>query len=210
MRMSIEHAAREIRNGRKTVDQLALSYGTSVGRLSARLREAGWSPATGNRVRPYVPPEYTRPLVESSGGSGTYVGASDRDALPIPTQPVAYGKYGERPRPVGLNWVTMQLRYQGEPITTSPERPSPAISASARQRRPRAGAKPLGTRRGLRGPGPKLSDLDAQNMVERYKNGESSTALAIEYGVWATTVRNYCVRAGVPIRPRKRGVKADA
>lgn len=207
------HIAREIRNG-STIDVLAVRARVDVGKLSNQLRMMGWSPITGNRVRPWVPPEYTRPLVESAGGSGSYIGATDRDSLPIPTQPVAYGRFGEHKRPAGLDWDAIRARYVarlradcGLPELESLPEP---VSKPVRHRGPRLDPMRYGTRRGARGPAPVLSDTDARVMVERYERGESSNALAIEYGIYATTVRNYVVRLGGQVRPRTRGVKTDA
>jgi hypothetical protein len=119
-----------------------------------------------------------------------------------------------RPTPTGLDWEAVTANYVAHGGVPAPEVWSGARKAQAEASRadsngstPRparekgqgGGNNPLG-----RGAVVDLSRAQLQDIVDRYKNGETSTSLALAYAVSGNTVLRLLREADVPIRDLRK------
>lgn len=168
--------AAAIRDG-KTIDECARNRHVPVEMVIAKLRDAGFSPVTGEKFT--TPPKReTGPLTESAGGyGGPYVGGTDRVPSMTPV------RYRSRPKPTGLDW---------DALTPAEEPPVVKPPTQLDERR----------QRGKPGPRAVLQGEIRETVIRRYLAGESAMRLGAEYGVADPTILKTVRDAGHKTRTR--------
>jgi hypothetical protein len=215
-----------IRKNRATLDGLSVKYHCTISQLRSRLNDAGFNTAgEPNTVRPVA--HRTTDLKLSAGGSGMYVGGGDWDRG-LPTS-VVYRKR-DKPIPTGLDWAA--LRPPDEPLTASPDvltTPSghtfspdedyvddkEGLRTATRHQHDAAGSAGCPVRdcmqngsRPLRGAlGAHLTQQQRDEIVHRYKMGESATSLGGQYDVTPAAITYTLKAAGVQMRTRSEAMR---